>query len=300
MKVSKEFKIGLFVIVVITASFFLINYLRGKDIFNREMEISARYSDVEGLVASAPVYIKGYKAGKVISVEYEPSADDFMVTCSVMKEFRIPADSRMIIYGVDIMGGKGIKIEPGTSSEMILDGEVIQGTSEPALLDGLAAGVAPLMDKVGNTLDSVNVTVASVNRILEEGSISRTLAHLENTMVDVSSIAAVLDGKSAELDAFVDDLASLSSRFVLMAEKADTLVTDISSTVSKINGEDISEVVTSFRELLENINDPDGTLGRLLTDDSVYENVDSLLFDIDSLVKKIQENPKKYIKISVF
>ncbi len=300
MKITKEFKIGLFVIVVITASFFLINYLRGKDIFNKEIEICARYTDVEGLVASAPVYIKGYKAGKVVSVEYDPSAEDFTVTCSVLKEFRIPVDSRMTIYGVDIMGGKGVRIDLGASLEMIEDGGLIYAASEPALLDGLAAEVAPLMNKVGNTLDSLNVTVSSVNRILSDGNVTRTLAHLERTMSDVSSIAAVLEGKSAELDAFVDDLAALSSRFVLMAEKADTLVNDISSTVSLIDGEDISEVVTSFRILLENLNDPEGAVGRLLTDDSVYDSVDSLLDDIDSLVRQIQENPKKYIKVSVF
>ena len=300
MKFSKEYKIGLFVVVVITASFFLINYLRGEDIFNREFEISARYSDVEGLVASAPVYIKGYKAGKVVSVEYEPASDDFMVTCSIMKEFRVPVDSRMTIYGVDIMGGKGIKVELGTAPEMIENGGEIHGATEPALLDGLAGEVAPLMDKVGRTLDSLNVTVASVNRILADGNITRTLAHIERTMADVSRVAASLDGKSAELDLFIDNLADLSSKFVVIAEKADTMVTDLSSTVSQISGDDLREVVSSFRSLLEKINDPDGTMGRLLKDDSVYDSLDSLLDDVDTLVRNIQENPKKYIKISVF
>lgn len=83
MKHSKEFKIGIFVVTVLVASFFLINYLRGEDIFNNEIELISRYDDVEGLVASAPVYIKGYKAGKVAEVVYEPSTDDFKVTCSV-------------------------------------------------------------------------------------------------------------------------------------------------------------------------------------------------------------------------
>ena len=73
MKHSKELKIGIFVITVLITSFFLINYLRGEDIFNKEIELVSRYDDLEGLVASAPVYIKGYKAGKVSEVTYEPS-----------------------------------------------------------------------------------------------------------------------------------------------------------------------------------------------------------------------------------
>ena len=93
MKYSKEFKIGLFVITVMVASFFVINYLRGKDIFNNEIEIVSHYGNVEGLVESAPVFIKGYKAGKVIEVAYQPEEEVFRVVCSVRKEFRIPTDS---------------------------------------------------------------------------------------------------------------------------------------------------------------------------------------------------------------
>lgn len=300
MKFSKELKIGVFVVTVLTASFFLINYLRGKDIYNKEIEISARYADVEGLVSSAPVYIRGYKAGKVTDVVYDSSSDDFKVTCSIIKEFRIPSDSKMMIYGVDIMGGKGIRIDLGTSSEMVTDGAVLTSSSEPSLLDGLASGVAPLMDKVGRTLDSLNITLASVNRILSDGNITRTLAHMERTMASVSAIASDLEGKSDELNAFVENLAVLSSKFVSISDKADTLMSDVSETLSGINADDLREVVSSFRSLLENINDPDGTIGRLLTDDSVYDSVDALLNDVDTLVRKIQENPKKYIKISVF
>ncbi len=71
MKISKELKIGVFVVAVLIGAFFVINYLRGKDILDREMELVSRYDNVEGLVASAPVYIKGYKAGKVSSVSYD-------------------------------------------------------------------------------------------------------------------------------------------------------------------------------------------------------------------------------------
>lgn len=300
MKITKEFKIGLFVVVVLTASFFLINYLRGKDIFNKEIEISSRYEQLDGLVASAPVYIKGYKAGKVIEVSYDREADDFVVTCSVLKDFRIPADSKMTIHGVDIMGGKGIRIDLGSSVEMIEDGGFLLPSSEPALLDGLASGVAPLMDKVGRTLDSLNVTVAAVNRILADGNITRTIAHIERTMADISSVASSLEGKSAELNTFIDNLAVLSAKFISIADKTEDIAGDASSLVSSINPEELSAVVTSFKELLVNINDPDGTIGKLLTDGSVYKSVDELLNDVDVLVKKIQENPKKYIRISIF
>ncbi len=303
MKYSKEIKIGAFVIGVIVMSFFLINYLRGEDLLNRENDVVARYDDLGGLTESAPVYIKGYKAGKVTDITYDSVNGDFRVTCSILKDFVIPTDSRMIIYGVDIMGGKGIRIELGKSDELLADGGMLLSSSEPALLDGLASSVTPLISKVSNTLDSLNMTVAGVNSLLaskNQAHITRTLAHLESTMDNVSSIVSSVEGKSSELNAFADNLSILSEKFVTIAEKVDTTVTGVSSLVSSLENSEIEGVMKSFRTLLENINDPDGTIGRLLTEDSVYDSVDELLSDIDALVKKIQENPKKYLRISVF
>lgn len=303
MKYSKELKIGIFAVSILIVTFFVINYLRGEDIFDNEIELVSRYDDVQGLVASAPVFIKGYKAGKVSEVKYEPETDDFKVVCSVLKEYRIPSDSKMTIYSVDIMGGKGIRISLGASDELVADGAFLQPEFEAGLMDGLTAGVGPLLEKVGNTLDSLAVTVANVNKLLSVGnqtSISRTLAHLERTMNDVSGVAATVGGKSAELNMFLDNLAALSVKFGAIADKVDTTMSGVSSVVASLNESDIEGVVASFKSLLENVNDPDGTIGRLILDDSVYDSVDGLLNDVDTLVKKIQENPKKYIRISVF
>ena len=300
---KKEFKLGLFAVITMVASFFLINYLRGEDIFNREMELVSRYENVEGLVASAPVFIKGYKAGKVTEVVYDSEKEDFKVVCSVSKDFRIPSDSRMTIYSVDIMGGKGVRIDLGQSEAAAQDGDDLTPAFEAGLMDGLAGSVGPLLEKVSNTLDSLSVTVSGVNRMLadeNQTAFRHTLAHLENTMSNISSISASVEGKSDELEAFIDDLSVLSSKFGGIADKLDTTMGDVSSIVSSLDENDIKEIVSSFKSLLENINDPDGTIGKLLVDNSVYDSVDALLSDVDTLVRKIQENPKKYIKISVF
>ena len=270
---------------------------------NKEIEVTARYETVEGLVASAPVYIKGYKAGKVSTVTYSPENGDFQVICSIRKEFLIPNDSRMTIFGVDIMGTKGVRIDFGTSDIMVEDGGMLVPAIEAGLMDGLAAEIGPLLSKVSTTLDSLGVTVSGVNRVLSEkntASISKTIAHLEKTMADVRNIASSVEGRSAELEAFIANLAELSDSFNGIATKVDTTVTGVNELMATLNEAELDKVVTSLNTLLENINDPEGSVGKLLTDDSVYNSVDSLLNDVDTLVKKIQENPKKYIKISVF
>lgn len=303
MKHTKELKIGIFVIVILTASFFLINYLRGEDIFDNEYDLVGRFDNVEGLVASAPVYIKGYKAGKVSEVNYITETGRFEVVCSISNDFQIPADSRMLIYAVDIMGTKGVKLDLGQSGQDAQDGDVLESGFEPGLLDGLGASIQPLMAKVGNTLDSLSVLVSGVNGILTESNvrnIERTLSSLHSTMANVKSITAVIDGKSSELDAFVTNLAAFSGKFEGIAEKIDSTMTGVNSVVGQLDESDLKGLVTSFKSLVENINDPDGSINKLMKNDSVYNSVDSLLNDVNILVKKIQENPKKYLKISVF
>lgn len=303
MKFKKELKIGVFVVVVVVVSFFVINYLRGKDIFNREIEVVSYYDNIEGLAESAPVFVKGYKAGKVNSVEYITSERHFKVTCSVKKEFEIPEDSKMTIYAVDIMGGKGIRIDMGHSETLVTDGGYLEPAYEAGMLDALAAQLTPMLTKVNNTLDSLTVTVASVNMLLGEANqarISNTLEHLERTMQNVSSVAASIEGRSEDLNAFITNLSALSVKLNSVVDNIDGTVGEVSGVVAKINEADLKGVVESFHTLLSNINDPDGTVGKLLVDGSVYESLDALLIDINSLIRKIEENPKKYMKLSVF
>lgn len=303
MKYSKELKIGIFVVFVLVASFFLINYLRGVDIFNNEYQVTGEFDNVEGLVASAPVYIKGYKAGKVSEVNYITDKGNFEVICSIANQFTFPVDSKMTIYAVDIMGGKGVRIDLGNSDKSAEDGCRLQTDFEMGLLDGLGANLEPLLAKVENTLDSLTLLVSGVNKMISEDNvacISRTIANLEKTMVNVSNITKTVNGKSEELGLFMDNIAAFSKELEGIAAKLDSVLGEVDGVVGQLNESDIKGLVSSFKSLIENLNDPDGTINKLMKDDSIYNSVDSLLNDINVLVEKIQENPKKYLKISVF
>ena len=300
---KKEFKIGLFAVVVLVVSFFVLNYLRGEDIFNREAEYVAMYSNAEGLVASAPVFVKGYKAGKVTEVKYDTDKGMFSVVCSVSKDFPVPDDSKMTIYSVDIMGGRGLRLDLGTSEVMAEDGDTLQANYEAGLMDALAGGIAPLMEKVGNTLDSLEVTVTGLNRLVSEAnaaSLKRTLAHVESVMSNLQSLSGKIEGKSDEITAMIDSLAVFSGSLTAIASQADSTLAGVNTAVASLNDADLTGTVASLHRLLNKINDPEGTVGKLLVDDSIYNSVDSLLVNIDRFVDKIQENPKKYLKISVF
>ena len=281
----------------------MLNYLRGEDIFNREYRVVSRYENVEGLVPSAPLFIKGYKAGKVVDVTYDTSKGDFVVLCSISRDFVVPSDSKMVIYGVDIMGTKGVKIDLGTSEVAVENGGSLESAYEAGLMDSVAGSIGPLLEKVTETLDSLSVTVAGVNKLLSDSnqnSLSRTLVHVEKTMANLRSLSSSINGKSNEITALVDNLYDFSSKLGALTEKVDTAMTGVGELINTVNESDINGVVTSFKTLLDNINDPDGSIGKLMNSDSVYNSVDSLLSDVNVLVNKIQENPRKYLKISVF
>lgn len=302
MKISRELKLGAFVISVLVISFFVINWLRGKDIFNREIELVSHYKDVETLVVSNPVYIRGYKAGTVNEIVYNPETDMFDVTCSVLKQFRIPVDSKMTIYSVDIMGGKGVKIEPGESDVLVADGAELQPSSIPDMIGSLGDNLVPLIAKVENTLDSLTTTVSSVNALLGETNqnhLTGILSRLEKTMSNLQGLSNSINGKSEDIENIISNFSSLSVKLDQVMAKADTTLEGINTIETNIS-DDLTGAVSSLKKLLENINDPDGTVGKLMSDGGAYSSLESLLSDVDNLVQKISANPKKFLKISVF
>ena len=269
MKASKELKIGIFVILVLVLSFFVINFLREKDLFNRDIEVSAKYPDVCGLTASAPVYFKGYKAGTVSSIEYDRESGEFLVTCTVDRGFGLSAGTRMVIYSVDLLGGKGVELVPGTSAEILDDGAVIPGETRPDLLASVGDEILPLAGKISSAVDSLNVTVSSINRILgkeNRDGLAAAIGHIDRTMANIESISSVIGGRSAEIDGLLANLHEVSASLASVMEKADTAMADIGNVAAALDESDIRGLVTSFRELADSVRDPDGSVGKLLAD----------------------------------
>lgn len=301
MKISREFKIGVFVILVLVSAFFIINYLRGRDIFGNENEYVAYYDDIQTLTVSAPVMIQGYQAGAVSSIDYIPQTRSFKVTCSVNKKFAIPKDSRIALYSTSIMGGKGILIQIGTSEEMAQDGAELASESLPDLLSTLGDNIGPLLTGIDSLMDSLSVTVSGINRLLDDTNqkyLSSILRNLDKTIKEAGKVVSAID--SDQVAAIVDDLAELSAGLSPIMAKVDSTMAGLNTVAGELAESDIKALVDSVNSLLQKVQDPDGTLGKILNDGAVYDSVDELINDITSLVNAIKEKPKKYIKISVF
>lgn len=294
MNIRKEIKIGLLAIAVFIASFFLINFLRGKDVFNREIELVAYFDDVETLVASAPAYFKGTVAGSVSEINYRPETDDFEVVCSVLKEFRIPEDSKIVIYSTSIMGSKGVKIVQGTSETPAQNGSILGGESEADLVSSLTSMIGPLLSGLDSTVCTLNQVLANVNDVLNEENkkaVQRSLLHLDRTLANAEALAKTLNGKSAAINEIVENLRALSEKFGPVADKLDGTMDNLQSITATLNEADLKGTVEKLGGAAATID---------TTVDELSQPLDSVLNNIDELIKKISENPKKYLKISVF
>ncbi|MGM9741987.1 MAG: MlaD family protein [Candidatus Cryptobacteroides sp.] len=297
---TRETKIGIFAVAVLTSTFFVVNYLRGADVFGKDIRIVSHYSDVEGLVPSNPVYMKGYKAGSVTSVEYNPETDMFDVVCAVKKKMRIPVDTKMTIYSVDIMGGKGIRLDLGTSGEMVVDGAEMMPCTEPDMISSLTSMIGPLVEKVTATLDTLKVTGAELNRILsgvDDSSLSSIIEHADRTMANLENLTSGLAARSPEIDSLLVNFKNVSSKLVTISGSADVAMDGLSKVVGELTEADLKGLVESLRQVADGLTDPDGTVGRILSDGEIYDTLQSLIKDIDSLVKNIEADPKKYLRI---
>lgn len=149
-------------------------------------------------------------------------------------------------------------------------------------------------------LDSVTSSVNSVLSRENRDGIASIIQNLERTVAEAEKISSAVGDRSGELGLFIDNLTQLGGKLDSIAVKADRSMSDVNTVTAALSRSDIEGLAVSFKELLESMRNPEGTFGRLLSEDEIYESVSSLVEEADSLLKKIQENPKKYIRISVF
>lgn len=299
---KRETKIGVFAALVLLSTFLIINYLRGSDVFDKEITLISHYPEIEGLEPSNPVIIKGYKAGSVSRVSYNPETGMFDVAISVLKKISIPEDSKMIIHSVDLMGGKGIRIDLGTSSVMAGNKDELQSGYAPDLVSSLTNLIGPLIEKLSGMLDSLGTTAENLNRILlavDESKVKSSIAHLEGTLSNVDRFSGMLAGNAESVDSLIANLQDVSARLITICEGADRVVDNVGKVAENLTEADLQGLVASLKALSDRLNSTEGSIGRLVNDPEAYDSLNSLLSDVDSLVKRIEADPKKYLKFKV-
>ena len=294
---TKEVIIGICVALALVILFVGIEFLKGVNVFKPGNYYIAEYENVAGLESAAPVMIDGYKVGQVreISFNYE-NPGKIQVLLSLNKHLHLPVDSKAVI-GSTLLSGSFVEIILGKSSEMIPVGGEIEASTGSDLMSNISDNVLPAVTSIIPKVDSL---LLSVNRLAADPALMASIKNLETITGNVASASKNLDvlmkrqvpsilntagDTFANLDSFASNLSILSQELNKLP---------LHQTMGNVN-----MLTANLAKFSEQLNDPHSTLGELTSDSELYDRLNRLTADIDSLIIDIKKNPKRYISIKL-
>lgn len=315
MKSFKPILVGLSFVAALFVFFWGFNFLKGRDIFNRERIFYVEYKDVSGLIPSNPVLIKGFRVGQVKRIYFHPLMDGrLVVELSVTEKIPIPGNTIAKIFSSDLMGSKAVELILGNSATMALHNDTLSSAVEASLMDEVNKQVLPLKNKAESLISSVDSLVTIVQALINENvkdnlnqslkSISGTIRNLESTTGNIdnivvqqqSRIASILYNMELISRNIEQNNGNISRTLENLAALSDSLSkADIASAVRHADSS-----LVQLNKLMTAINTGQGTLGQLLQNDTLYMKLESSAEELRKLLEDVRLNPKRYVKISVF
>lgn len=291
---TKEVKIALVAILGIVVLFYGLQFLKGLTVFSNDDNYYVTFSDVSGLSASSPVYANGYKVGvvKEILYDYNPQ-DKIVVVLGLDKQMRLPRGSRAEIAS-DLLGNIKINLVLGQDPiNMLGRGDTIPGGEEIGMMSKLG-DMLPTIETIVPKLDSI---MTSLNILLADPALRNTLHHVEGMTGNLNATSQELRQLSASLNRDVPG----------MMQKANGVLDNTQQLTATLSAIDVADITSKVNKTLDNVeqmtrklNSNEGTLGLLMRDASLYNNLNSTAASADSLLIDFKAHPKRYVHFSVF
>lgn len=291
---TKEVKIALVAIVALVLLFFGLNFLKGLTLFSSSATYNMSFKDLKGLSESTAIYADGYKVGTVTSIEYDyENAGNVLVKCDIDPQLRIPKGSQAEIES-DLMGNIKVNLLLANNpKEKIEPGGLIVGIDEKGMMAQFQE-VLPTVMAIVPKLDSI---VTSVNTILSNPSIVNILRNAEDMTANLKVTTSELNSLAMQLNRSVPGMmqhanATLQNTETLTGNLAKV---DVDATMKKIDN-----TLDNLEQMSKALNNREGTLGLLMYDKGVYNNLNSTMRHADSLMIDLKAHPKRYVHFSVF
>lgn len=305
MKFTKEAKVGLLGVVTLTILYLGFNFLKGLDIFSSNNEYYTYYTDVQGLQVSNPVTYNGVTIGRVMEIEPQQAENRVKITIVVSNDIKLTENTIALLADESILGSKVVKLIVNNGT-LIEDGVELKGELESSLLSTATEQISPTLAKVDSLLINLNEVVKQFDntgnamKVLMASATQTTngvngiVASNSKTLAEVTANAALLTTNlnqlTTDLDKQIKPILSKTSTFT------DSLnAMQLGKTVNTLNAS-----VTSLQAILKDINQGEGTLGKLTQDEALYANLNATASSLDALISDLKSNPKRYVHFSVF
>jgi len=309
MKIKNETKVGILAAFAIALLIIGYNFLKGNSIFSNETTLRAKYTRVDGLTVSKPILINGYQIGRVAKLELQTDGT-IIATLSINSKYEIPVNSIARLEGTDLLGSKAIVMSLGNSKKMAEDGDMLNANVEKGLMEQ----VQPVQKKAELIIGKMDSILSSVNSILNPNfqknvdksfnSIAGTLASLETTSKKVDGLVG---SESARIEAIFKNVEGITANLNNNNKKISDILTNINTVTDKFAAanfkqtlDNANNAIADLQAVISGIKDGKGSLGLLLNDNKMYENLNNASKNLDALMIDLKANPKRYVHFSVF
>jgi len=304
LKVSRELKTGIFAVIVIALFIWGYNYLKGLNLFDGALKTYfTEYNNVRGLSTSSVVTINGVDIGKVVGITFNKDPKkrgQLIVEFSVTQDFEFSKKSIAKIYSASLMGGKSLAIVPSYEGEMAKPGDFLKGEIESDIFSTVTEKLNPLQAKVENVIVKADSVLGNLNDLIDTKTrinFKQSIAQLNVTMANFNSasrnLSILVSDNKGRLDHTFANAEKMSSN---LEKLSDTLVNaNLGVTVKKLQ-----KTVTSLNTVLGEINSGEGSLGKLLKDDKLYNNLNNASKELEELLREMKLHPKRFVHFSIF
>lgn len=301
MKIAKEIKVAVLAITSIVIFYFGFNFLKGIDFFNPTNEYYAVYDHVNGLTASNPVLLSGLSVGRVSKIEILQEKDNHLKVYFEVREDITLGEESVAMLATDILGSQTIVIQRNKVTNPLPDGSEIKGDIEPSLTSQIQEQAYPVLKTVDSVGQHLNAILANISR--NEEAIQNIMLNVEVTTQNLAKISE----KQATINSVIDDFKKISATLADEKDGLKALLQKTNGIADSVNALELARVVNRLDTTLITINntvaamqDGEGTVDKLLNDDSLYTNLNQTLVDLDALLIDMKDQPKKYVHFSLF
>lgn len=299
MRISREVKTAILVIISLILIVFLFNYLKGQNLLDSSRKVYVIYDNIEGLTSSSPVTISGHTVGKVQEITFtDDGSAKVKVMLLIQDDYPFSKNSKAELYDSGLIGGKNIAIIPAfDNAENAVSGDVLEAAIKPGIMDMVGQTLSPLQEKIGNMLVNADSLLTNFNDVFDES----TKNNLKLGIVELKSTITSFKNTSTSINELVLNNRDKLDSTLTNVEDMTANLSSITDSIAKSNLTEtinnLQSTIGNFDEILNSIENGEGSMGKLLKEEGLYNNLEGATKELEELLKDIKLHPKRYFRI---